>query len=220
MGFYVFLFAVVFPARFGSAGSSIGSHALHILAGLVPWITFQEVLGKSTSVITGNRSLVKQIVFPIEVLPVKTVMAAFLSQLIATAVLFIFMAVTGQLKASLLLVPILFATQIFAMCGVCFLLSVLGAYFPDLRDIVQMFTTINLFATPILYGPRELHPVIETVLSVNPFSWMVWCYQDAYYFGYMAHPGAWIAFAIGSLLIYVCGFAVFVRIKQGLGNVI
>lgn len=220
MAFYVFLFAFIFPARFGSTGNDMSGHSLHILAGLVPWLTFQEVLGKSTSVITSNTSLVKQIVFPIEVLPIKAVLAAFVSQVIATFVLLIFAVSVGQFKFFIFLLPILFLMQLMVMWGVCFLLSSLGAYFKDLRDFVQMFCTVNLFATPILYGPRELPEIIELVLTLNPFSWMIWCYQDVIYFGYIAHPWAWLAFGSSSVMVFLAGFALFSRVKHGLGNVL
>ncbi len=62
---------------------------MYILAGLIPWLCFQEVLARSATAITGNASLVKQIVFPVELLPIKTVLGCLPAELVASAFLMI-----------------------------------------------------------------------------------------------------------------------------------
>ena len=44
-------------------------------------------MSKGATVIVGNANLVKQVVFPVEVLPVKGVIASFSTQLVATTIL-------------------------------------------------------------------------------------------------------------------------------------
>ena len=43
----------------------------YLLSGLIPWLSFQESMSKGSTVIVGNANLVKQVIFPIEILPVK-----------------------------------------------------------------------------------------------------------------------------------------------------
>ena len=65
---YTFLFAYVFPARFGSAGK-MQDYSVNVFAGIVPWLAFQDLLARAPSILVGNANLVKQIVFPMEVQP-------------------------------------------------------------------------------------------------------------------------------------------------------
>jgi lipopolysaccharide transport system permease protein len=220
MALYVFLFAYIFPARFGSAFDVPRDFTLYILAGLIPWLTFQEVLGRSVSVISSNASLVKQIVFPIEVLPIKAVLASSLSQLIATTILLLYALAKGSLSIIVLLLPGLFLVQLLAMIGVCYLLSAVGVFFRDLKDIIQVFCTANLFLQPILYIPGQISSVFAQVFYLNPFSYMVWCYQDAVFYGQIKHPLAWIIFILGSLALFYLSYRLFRRMKISFGNVL
>src|SRR5262245_49756381 len=67
---YVFVFSVIFRVRLNAEDAGLGYTAF-LLAGLVPWIAFQEALGRASTCFTEARSLIKQIVFPIEILPLK-----------------------------------------------------------------------------------------------------------------------------------------------------
>lgn len=108
MGLYLFLFTFVFPSRMPFGGGQ-GGAVTYILAGLIPWMTFADAMARGTGAIVNEAGLVKQVVFPVEILPVKSVLAAALPQGIATLVLLVYMAIVDRhvpvLAASL---PVLF----------------------------------------------------------------------------------------------------------------
>ena len=221
MGLYVFIFAVVFPARFEDVIEFPRSYTVFILSGLIPWLTFQEVLNRSVSVITSNGSLVKQIVFPIEVLPIKTVIGTFTSQLVSTAILAAYTIVYDDgLTAWWLALPILWLLQFMAMLGASYLLAAVGTYVRDLKDIVQLFTTANLFLVPILYTVDRVPEALRLVFYLNPFSYLIWCYQDVTYFGRIEHPMAWIVLVALSVGGCVLGISTFERLKHWFGDVL
>lgn len=144
MALYVVLFAYVFPARLGSSGDS--GLTVYILSGLIPWLTFSEAIAKSTQVIVSNANLVRQVVFPIEVLPVKTVLASAVTQVVATCLLVFYMFVSGaDWNWCLALALPLFLLQLVGMIGVCYLLSSIGAYFRDLKDVVRFSSVLDCF---------------------------------------------------------------------------
>lgn len=70
---FVVIFGVIFRVKAVSLG--VGTlpqdHTLYMLSGLIPWLVAADVIGRSPSLIVGQASLVKQVVFPLEVLPVK-----------------------------------------------------------------------------------------------------------------------------------------------------
>jgi lipopolysaccharide transport system permease protein len=217
---YVAVFTFVFPARGLGIDGKPQDLSVYILAGLIPWLCFQEVLVRSAGVITGNASLVKQIVFPIEVLPVKIVLAATPAQLVASGFLVVFAAVTGSLKASVLLFPLAFAAQLACMVGVAFLLASLGAYVRDVREILTVFCAANLFLQPILYAPEQLPPALANLLWLNPFSHVIWVYQDVFFFGGFTHPWSWVVLGVGAALSLLWGYRLFRRMKHGFGDVL
>ena len=217
MGLYVFLFTWVFPARLDASFEMPRGLTVYILSGLIPWLTFADAMNKGAGVILAHTSLVKQIIFPLEILPVKGILASYVTQVVATAMLFLYMLVTGEtFPWTLVLLPILFAIQFFAMAGVCFFLASICVFFRDLREIVQFFTTAGLFLAPILYLPQVVEaiwPPLQFILYANPFTHLVWCYQDVIYFGRFEHPVSWAVLIVLSLLSFSLGYRLFRRFK-------
>jgi homopolymeric O-antigen transport system permease protein len=222
MALYVFVFCYIFPARVGHSYQMPRSLTTYILAGMIPWLTFSEAMGKASSVIVGHTALVKQVVFPIEILPVKGVLASFVTQLVATSILLIYMAAAEHTwPLTLLLLPGLFVLQLLAMVGVSYVLAAVGVYFRDLKDFVQVFVTAGLFLAPILYQPAQLGQVARPfrwVLYANPFSHLVWCYQDAVYFGRFQHPISWLVVVVLSGAVFYGGYRVFRKLKALFGD--
>ena len=82
---FMLVFGVVIGARMDLTASFPGDYTSYILVGLVPWLVTANALARAPSVLVANANLVKQVVFPIETLPIASVGAAFLMFLPAFA---------------------------------------------------------------------------------------------------------------------------------------
>jgi lipopolysaccharide transport system permease protein len=140
--------------------------------------------------------------------------------LVATAFLVVFAAANGSAKASFLLFPAALALQVVCMIGVAFLLAGVGAYVRDIREVITVFCAANLFLQPILYAPGQLPPALGRLLWLNPFSHVVWVYQDVFFFGGFDHPWSWVALAVAAVLLAVWGYRFFRYMKHGFGDVL
>ena len=218
---YIFIFGFVFRARVGGTLDMPLDYTSYMLAGIIPLLVFQEVMAKSTTVIISNANLVKQVIFPIEVLPIKTVLASLVTEIVFLGLLAIYTLVTSRIIPwTYIFIPMLILFQIFAMVGVSYLFSSIGVYFRDLKDFVQIFLTVGFFILPILYLPESIPVALRPLLYVNPFSYVIWSFQDALYFGSFVHPWAWAVFCLGSLFVFVFGYRVFRLLKTMFGNVL
>jgi lipopolysaccharide transport system permease protein len=221
VGVYVVIFGYIFAIKVGGTPDMPLDYTAYLLAGLFPWIAFQEVLAKGAVAMPSHANLVKQVVFPIEVLPVKCVLSSLLTQLVGTACLVVYViCTTGSLPWTYALLPVLWSAQILAMCGVCFLLAGVGAYFRDLKDFVQIWSVVGVYIMPVTYLPQWVPGPMRPFLYLNPFSYVTWCFQDACYFGRFVHPHAWAVFLPGSVVVFYVGFRVFTRLKVCFGSVL
>jgi len=225
MGLYVFVFTYVFPSRAQQLNEDMASSTVtYILAGLIPWLTFAESMAKGTGAIVNEAGLVKQVVFPIEILPVKSVLATCLSQVVATGILLVYMAILERrLPWLVLLLPVLFTLQMLMMVGVSYALSSVGVYFRDMREIVQVFLSAGIFLAPILYPPAlisKIPPTFAMLLALNPFSHLVWCYQDVLYNGRVEHPLSWFVIIVLSPIVLYLGYRIFRKLKNMFGEVL
>ncbi len=221
IGLYIFIFSFVFRQKMGGTVELPLDYTSYILTGMVAWLSFQESMIKSCAAITSNASLVKQVVFPLEILPVKGVLASFFPQLISLLILIAYVLVTNhRLPLTYILLPVLIVVQLMAMIGVAYILSSLAVYIRDTKDFVQLFATAGVYLMPVFYLPAWVPHIFKPLLYVNPFSYMIWCYQDALYFGRIDHPAAWIINIASSSAIFVGGYRFFRKLKMQFGTVL
>jgi lipopolysaccharide transport system permease protein len=222
MTVYALVFGFVFKLKIShNVGQLPLDYTAYLLAGLVPWLAFQACLTKSCTAVSSQASLVKQVVFPLEVLPTRVAIACLTTEFVGLAYLVFYAAIKlHQVPLTYALVPLLVFIQFIAMIGTAYLLAALSVYFRDLKEIVTVATLIGLYLLPIFYLPNAVPAVFRKVLLLNPFSYMVWTYQDVFYYGRIAHPYAWYVFGFGSAFIYATGFRVFRRLKPTFGNVL
>ncbi|MFZ5818742.1 MAG: ABC transporter permease [Chloroflexota bacterium] len=221
MGVYIVIFGVVFKARVGDTVDVPLGYTVYLLSGLIPWLAMADLMGKSGSVVEANANLVKQVIFPIEVLPVKSVLASLLTEAIFLVLLTVYILVTHGLPSRIyLLLPLLIVLQSFAMIGIGYILSAVGVFFRDIKDFVQVFTTVGVYLMPTFFLPSVVPDILRPLFYINPFSYMVWCFQDVLFFGRFEHPWAWGVFFCLSLFTFVFGYRVFRRLKDWFANVL
>lgn len=218
---YIFVFAVVFKNKIGGTVEMPLDYTTYILAGLIPWLAIQEAMNKSCITITANASLVKQIVFPIEILPAKSVLASLLPQLVSTTLLFVYIACTqAGFFMTYFLLPVVILFQILGMLGLGYILAAISVYFRDIKDFIQMFGIAGMYLMPVVYLPEMVPTVFKPLIYLNPFSYLIWCYQDVIYFGRIQHAFAWFILPSLSITIFLLGYRLFRKLKPSFGNVL
>jgi lipopolysaccharide transport system permease protein len=210
MSVYVFIVTFVFRVRIGGTAALPLDYATYLLTGLIPWIAMQEAIARGTVSITGNARLVKQVVFPVEILPVKVVLSTLPAQIVSHVALVGYLAVTGQpIPSTIALVPVLIGLQTVLMIGLCYALAVAQVFVRDIKDLVIVFTMIGAYLAPVFYLPEMVPELFRPFLYLNPFSFVIWSYQDAGYFGRFEHPYAVPVFAAMSATAFYLGYRVF-----------
>ena len=218
---YVFLFSTVFTTKVGGSIQMPLDMTSYILAGIIPWLAFSESMSKGSTAITNNANLVKQVIFPIEVLPVKGVIATLFTEIIFLSMQTVYTLIKYQgLSPMYLLLPLALTLQVLAMIGVSYILSAVGAYLRDTKDFIQVFLAIGFWFVPILYLPQAIPASIRPLLLVNPFSHLIWCFQDILYFGRFEHPWSWLIYAVLSLIVFLYGYRLFRKLKVMFGDVL
>jgi lipopolysaccharide transport system permease protein len=227
MAVYLFIFAFVFRIRMpastmdGMAQGWGGSYALYLLSGLIPWMGFQEVMNRATAAVTGNANLVKQVIFPLEILPLKILLSAFLAQGVALAIFLAYGLLRfGPPSPMILLLPWLFLVQLLASAGIALLLAAVAPFFRDIKDLVGLFCFVLIYAMPIFFTQDMLPSGMYRLLMLNPFSHMIECYHDALYWGAFMSPWSWLIFPVVSVALFALGCRTFTVLKMYFGNVL
>jgi lipopolysaccharide transport system permease protein len=218
---YTFAFSVVFQARWGNAqGQSTAEFALILFAGLLVFNIFAETVGRAPSVIFENPSYVKKVVFPLEILPVVSVLGSLFNFAVGILVLLVFYVfVLGVPPLATLLVPLLIIPLIFMTLGVAWFIASIGVFFRDIKPMVATVTTALMFLSPIFYSLDAVSEKVRGFLLLNPLTLMLETVRGVLFFGQSPNWGAWLIQLIVSFAIAWGGFAWFMRTKKAFADV-
>jgi lipopolysaccharide transport system permease protein len=221
VGTYLLIFGFVLGGRIAVSAAFPGNYPSYIMAGLVPWLVTANVLGRAPAALASNANLVKQVVFPIEILPVANTLVCFWIYMPALLLVLIYkFFIGGGLPLFTLALPIAFLLHATTAAGVIFALSSVTPFVRDVREFVNVYSAIAMYFTPAVYLPDWAPPPLRPLIYLNPFSYFVWVYQDVLFFGAFAHPVAWIVCLVISVGSLYGGYSLFRRLKPFLGNVL
>jgi ABC-type polysaccharide/polyol phosphate export permease len=220
LAIYTFVFTQVTPA---GPRAGFQPYALFIFCGLLPWTWFSSSLLESSTVLISGGNLIRKVLFPAEVLPIVTVLAAFvhfcLGLLIVAAAIAYFRVPVSAVD--LLWLPVVIAAQLVFTLGLALIVSALTLHFRDLRDLLANLMTMWFFATPILYPMSAVNPRWHAMLNLNPFTHLAVAYQQLLFVQGPYHGGPRIlTVAAGSLVVLAIGYAVFDRLRDTLAEAV
>lgn len=171
------LMALVTVIRGGSRGSEFFAHLVLCLFAFR--IASTSVKQGAKSVTSGGR-LILNVVFPRAVLPLQSVMTAFM-RFLPTVVLYAILHVAVGLPVGpelLWAIPIVAFIVVFAL-GMAMLVAAVQVYFRDMANFLTYFTRIWLYASPVIYYADEVPERFKPILMANPLYPMLAALSDA-----------------------------------------
>lgn len=197
----------------------LSDYSVYLLSGMIPWIALQDIMGRSTSAILNQANLVKQVVFPVIILPLRSVGTTAFNMCIFLGMFIIYQLATYKaLPITVFLLPILLIMQLFFMSGISLIFSTVSVFFKDLREIVQMSCAALMFVMPVFYTMQDLPRWFKPFILANPLSHIILCWQDVLYFGRIENPISWGIVTLISIVTFSLGCRIFRALNPILGN--
>jgi lipopolysaccharide transport system permease protein len=217
---YALIFTFVFGGRL-SPEAPTQQYALYVVTGLLPWVAFAEVATRATQTMAEHRSLVRFVVFPVQILPLTGLYAAALSQVVGLgAVVALAAWLRGGLDPAILLLPAVLVLQTIFLAGVAWLLGAVGAVLRDIKELVQVALMVGMFLTPIFYLERDVPARLRFLIELNPLAHLVRLYHAALLGRGVEHPASLLVFGLVAVLTLLAGFAVFERTRVLLSDIL
>ena len=214
--FYTFVFAVVLRVRLDAgigAGSRTG-YMWFVLGGLLPWAAFSDGANRAAQSLLGHASVITKVAFPVELLPLSAVGAAFVSLAVSTSFVIVLLGALGQLAVSVVLLPIVALLLATTALGIGYLLAVLNAFVRDISHLLGFLFNLWLYATPVLY-PSDLVPEgFRWLLSLNPIVPVIESYRTALISGEWPPASMLLHAAAVAVFVLVLGLFLFSRAKR------
>lgn len=219
---YTFVFSFIFNARWGNTGSgSQTEFSLILFTGMIVFSLFSECVTKAPSLVLGNSNYVKKVVFPLEVLPVVTMVSALFHLLISLAVWLVFYIVFfGIPHITSLLFPLVLLPLFFLTLGLSWFLTSLGVFLRDVGQIVGILITALMFLSPIFYPVTAIPERYRYLINLNPLTHVIENAREVLVWGTTPEPLLWLASLFISFVFAWAGFAWFQKTRKGFADVV
>ncbi len=213
---YTLVFTVILPNR----QPEIQPFFLFLFCGILPWTWFQASLAESSGVLIASANLIKKVLFPAEVLPAVCVLANLAHFVLGLPILLLFLAFSGKLSWTALLLPLPMLVQLVLTLGIALFLSALTVHFRDLQSILHHVLHLWFFATPVIYSYAAIAEgtPLRRALRLNPMTHVIVTYQQMLFGGRVDHwRGLLLALLVG-VVAFAAGAFLFDRLRDTLAE--
>ena len=216
---YLFVFSLVLRISVSMEETGTDLFSLFFLSGLLPWLLFAEALSRSVGCLLENANLITKVVFPVELLPAGAVLSAFIINAIGLVLFLGYVAFSGYLHLTWLVLPIVLLAQFFFTWGIASFLSAAAVFIRDIRELLGIVLMVLFFATPIIYPPSMVPGNLSWLLHLNPMTLFISVIRDIV-LRHQVDPGAMIAVAAFGFFSYALGSWFFLRARSAFGDVL
>lgn len=205
----VAMFTYLVSRRLLPIGDPPLPYPLFALCNVVVWQLFASTLVACTGSLVNAGTMVTRINFPKEVLVFGALgqpLVDFAIKLVIVTVAFVWYGVVPP--AGAILVPFLILALLLLAIGLGCILSIVNLVARDAGNLVALFSTLGMFAAPVLYPP-PVRPPFEWVNVLNPVSPLLIGIQDLLAYGKSAHSGLLLGGVLFALVVFLLGWRVF-----------
>ena len=213
VGVYWFVFTHLFTPRSGSGGSYID----FLIAGLLPWVGFNEGLVRSTTSMVENATLVRRLAFRSELLVVVPNLSAMIFETIALFIFVVFVALRGGSVRSLWVLPFALLLQFALQVGMGWLLAASYVWLRDLLPVLGFALSVAFYLSPILYpsaGP------FERFFAWNPMTPLLGLFRSATLAAALPDAASVVFLLVISSAFFAAGLLYFRRAQGTIADLI
>ena len=155
-------------------------YALMVFAGILPWTFFSTGLSEASNSLVNNEKLISKVYFPRLIVPIATLVVAFVDFLISFCILFVLMAWYGFLPDWQILVLPVFALLVFlASVGPALWITSLNVKYRDFRYVIPFIVQFGLYVSPVGFSSSVVPEQWRLLYSLNPMVGVIdgfrWC---------------------------------------------
>lgn len=220
---YILVFTLVFhhffKMRWPTGDGSYTDYGLQTFVGLVVYTCCSEILNRSPSVIQSHPYLVTKVKFPLPILSIVTVGAAFIQLFISLTLITPWVLIRG-FGFNMLYVPVAILPLLVLGVGMAWFFSALGVFLRDIGNIMPAATSFLMFLTPIFYPADMVPAAMSWLVELNPMAWTIEAIRGLLFRGDGIAWGAWTTHAAFAILFSAAALTFFRRVQPGFADVL
>lgn len=197
------------------------AYSVYLMAGLLAWTLFSEIVGRCLNLFIEQGNLMKKVSFPRVTLPAIVIGSCLLNNiLLMAAVLGLFAILGFGFSAQMFwLLPLTLILVVFSL-GVGMLCGVLNVFVRDVGQVIPILLQVWFWFTPIVYPKTIIPAQYQDLLALNPMAQVVAAYQDVLVYGKSVSVTGLLPLFAGSVCLVMVGLFIFRRANEEMVDVL
>jgi len=218
---YTFVFSTVLKARWPGVVDGPFDFAIIFLTGIVVHTIFAEAIARAPALIVGNANYVKKVIFPLEILPIVNVLTALTNASIGISIVVVGnLILNGRLHLTVIALPLIVAPYLVFVIALVFFFAAVGVYLRDLSQLVGLLITVTMFLTPIFFPIDSVPERFQTVIWLNPLTFVVEQVRGVVIFGKWPNFFGLTIYTMAAMVSLALAFWLFQRLRNGFADVL
>lgn len=210
LSMYSLVFIFILGVRMPDLSTT--QYVLIIFSGLVPFLAFSEAFSAGTSSIIANRGLLRNTLFPIEMVVAKDVLIGHATMGFGLLMVWLTVLLNGHFYWTQLLVPFIFACQIIMTLGIAWISASMVIFFRDIQQLVPIIILFLMLVSPIAYTDDMVPEKMKPIIQLNPLAWLMHLYRQSFLTGTVSLMEL-VCFSLFSVMCCLLGYYFISRLK-------
>ena len=221
---FMFTYVIVFQYILKTESAGDSPYVVWFLPAMAMWQWLNDSIMSASNSIRSYSYLVKKVVFPVDVIPMISIVASSFVALFLVAVATIVCIIFGYIPNVLQLIYVLFATYCFIIAFTRFT-SAVTTVVPDFSNLLGIAMQLFFWFTPVVWNLNMLsdHQTILTLVKCTPFTYLVTAFREVFINGNIITENNFlftIVFWLITIIMFVWGNSVFKRNKKEFADVL
>ena len=221
---FMFTYVIVFQYILKTGSSGDYPYVVWFLPGMAIWQGLNDSIMSASVSIRSYSYLVKKVVFPVDTIPMISIVASSFVGLFLVLVAIVVCMFFGYMPNVLKLVYVLVATYAFVIAFTRFT-SAVTTVVPDFSNLLGIAMQLFFWFTPIIWNLSMLneHQTILTLIKCTPFTYLVTAFREVFMEGSIISENNFIftiVFWVIVVIMFVWGNSLFKRNKKDFADVL
>ena len=199
------VFTIIFGRIAKLPADGNAPYALMVFAGILPWTFFASGLSEASNSLLNNERLISKAYFPRLIIPVATIVVAFVDFLISFGILLVMMAWYRYFPDwRIVFLPIFILLAFLASVGPALWITSLNVKYRDFRYIIPFIVQFGLYVSPVGFSSSVIPAQWRLLYSLNPMVGVIdgfrWCILRGQ--GELYRPGLLLSVAAISFFLW------------------
>lgn len=182
----------------------------YVLLSTSIWGIFSGAYTAAQGTLKAGEGIISQVKYPHDVLLVKQIahhLATFSIGFAVNIVVLFSFGVVPSWKA--VLFPAVILPLVFLGAAIGLVVSVFGVVAVEIQRAADLFVGILIWVTPVIYSSKVTHPLLQTVMTWNPLTYLVSAARDMVLYGRIENDLYFLLSSAISLCLFLIAWKLF-----------